>query len=109
MRHNFCAMILTHGRADSVITEPSLRRSGYTGPIYFLIDDEDRQGDAYRKKYGDRVISFSKKAIHNELDRGDNLPQMNIVLHARNACFDVVKKLGYDYFILLDDFYCSWM
>ena len=37
----FAAFILTHGRADDVLTYDTLRRCGYTGKIYLLVDNED--------------------------------------------------------------------
>ena len=40
---DFVAFILTHGRADNVITYNTLRNHGYTGRIVLIIDDEDTQ------------------------------------------------------------------
>ena len=37
MRDDFAAFILTHGRADNVITYNTLRKQGYTGKIILLI------------------------------------------------------------------------
>ena len=37
--NNFAVFILTHGRADNVKTHDSLKRCGYTGKIYILIDN----------------------------------------------------------------------
>ena len=42
MRSDFAAFILTHGRAGSVITDKTLRKCGYTGPIVYVIDNEDK-------------------------------------------------------------------
>lgn len=42
MRSDFVAFILTHGSADSVITDKTLRKCGYTGPIVYVIDNEDK-------------------------------------------------------------------
>ena len=53
MRDDFAAFILTHGRADNVITYNTLRKQGYTGKIILLIDNEDAQIDDYKRKYGD--------------------------------------------------------
>ena len=41
MRDDFAVMILTHGRADRVYTLKSLRKGGYTGKVYIVIDNED--------------------------------------------------------------------
>ena len=55
MRDDFCAFILTHGRPDRVHTFKTLQRSGYTGKVYIVIDDEDKTEAEYRKRFGDRV------------------------------------------------------
>ena len=48
MRNNdFVVFILTHGRADRVITYNALRKSGYTGRIVLVIDNEDTQAREY--------------------------------------------------------------
>lgn len=47
MRSDFVAFILTHGRADSVITDKTLRKCGYTGPIVYVIDNEDKAAADY--------------------------------------------------------------
>lgn len=109
MRSDFCALILTHGRPQSVNTYDVLRRFGYTGPIYLLIDDEDTTADQYIEKYGDQVVSFSKEEISTEFDIGDNfLNQRGSVVYARNASFSVVRDLGFKYFIALDDDYTDF-
>ena len=52
MRHkDFGAFILTHGRADRVYTVDTLKQSGYTGPLVFVIDDEDDQRQLYFDKF----------------------------------------------------------
>ncbi len=40
-------------------------------------------------------------------DEGDNFGDRRAIVYARNACFDIAKKLGYTYFIQLDDDYTS--
>lgn len=50
-KDNFAAFILTHGRPDNVITYQTLKKSGYTGKIYFIIDNEDKRGDEYRSTF----------------------------------------------------------
>ncbi|EFI4081186.1 TPA: hypothetical protein J5F60_004390 [Escherichia coli] len=42
MRDDFCVFILTHGRPDKVLTYRTLRRAGYTGKIFIVVDDEDK-------------------------------------------------------------------
>ena len=43
MREDFCAVIITHGRPDKIPTYNSLRRHGYTGRIFIVVDDEDKR------------------------------------------------------------------
>lgn len=101
----FAAFILTNGRPDNVVTYATLRRSGYTGRIVLLVDDLDKTKDAYIEKYGDEVEIFDKKAIARTFDQGDNFNDMRAIIYARNASFEVAKKLGIRYFIQLDDDY----
>lgn len=106
MRSDFCVFILTHGRPDSVITDTSLRTAGYTGPIYYVVDDEDATVNRYRERYGDEwVVVFDKKRMADMIDESDNFDDRRTITHARNASFEIAKALGYKYFIELDDDY----
>lgn len=105
MANDFAVLILTHGRPDTVITDKTLRRQGYTGPIFYVIDNEDKTADRYRERYGDKVIEFDKKAYADQVDEGDNFDSRKVILHARNAAFDIAKRLGFEWFIQLDDDY----
>ena len=108
-RSKFATFILSHGRPDNVVTLKTLKRYGYTGKTYILIDDEDPTGDEYRKNYGkDMVIQFSKKTIEPKFDIGDTRDDRRAVVFARNACFEVARELGLDYFLQLDDDYQSF-
>lgn len=105
MKNKFAVFILSHGRADNVITVNTLRHHGYTGDIYIIIDDEDNQGQRYKELYGDKVIVFSKKDMDGTFDIGDNFNDRRVVVYARNKCHDIAKSLGLDYFLELDDDY----
>lgn len=105
---DFCAFILTHGRPDRVLTVDSLRRAGYTGRIVIVIDNEDKTADEYRKRFGDAVQVFDKKAVAARIDEGDNFQDRRAIIYARNACFDIARKLGIRTFIQLDDDYFQW-
>jgi glycosyltransferase involved in cell wall biosynthesis len=102
---SFAVFILTHGRARNIKTYATLRKQGYTGPIYLIIDNEDDQADEYRRNYGDQVIQFDKAAEAARCDVGDNFPKRNTVLFARNASFQIARDLGVEYFLQLDDDY----
>jgi len=105
MRDDFCAFILTHGRPDRVHTYKTLMRSGYTGKVYIVIDDEDATADQYRERFGDKVLQFSKEAISKTFDEGDNFEDRRTITYARNACWDLARQVGVRYFIQLDDDY----
>jgi hypothetical protein len=105
MNHNFVAMILTHGRANSQITYKTLRKQGYTGEIRLLIDNEDSQAEAYYKNFPGEVIVFDKLKEAETTDACDNFHNRKVTLYARNAVFKIVKELGFQYFIQLDDDY----
>jgi hypothetical protein len=105
----FGALILSHGRADNVYTVDTLKKQGYTGPIKFVIDDEDEQVEKYRERFGaENVIVFDKKASASLTDVMDNQGHLKGVVYARNVSFEIAKNLGWKYFIMLDDDYTSW-
>ena len=105
---DFCVFILTHGRPDKQTTTQSLKRHGYTGPIFYVIDDEDDTEDEYRERYGDHVLQFSKEAISKTFDEGDNFSDRRTITYARNACFDLAESIGFKYFVQLDDDYTDF-
>jgi len=102
---DFAVFILTHGRPDNVITYDTLNRQGYTGPVYIIVDNEDKTIEEYRKRFGDKVIVFDKAAIAATFDEGDNFNDRRAVVYARNASFDIARGLGLTYFLQLDDDY----
>ena len=105
MRDDFCALILTHGRPESVITYNTLLKSGYTGKIYLVVDDEDESLPQYIKNFGsESVLVFSKAEIAKETDAGDNLPLRSVVF-ARNAAHKLAEQVNCTYFMQLDDDY----
>ena len=108
MRDDFCALILTHGRPDKVHTYFSLRRHGYTGKIYLVVDDEDKTLPRYQENFGEEnVLVFSKAEIAKTMDAGDNFARKSVVF-ARNATYDLARQVGCTYFLELDDDYSSF-
>ena len=100
--------ILTHGRPNNVKTYKLLRARGYTGKVYFILDNEDKTVDEYKKNFGDEnIIVFDKKYYADLIDEGNNFDNRKVIIHARNSCFDIAEQLGYKYFIQLDDDYYS--
>lgn len=108
MRSDFCIFVLTYGRANSVYTVETLRGFKYTGKIYLVVDDGDPQLPAYRSRYGDQVLVFSKAEIAARYDEGDNQLDRRTVFYARNACWDLARKVGVRYFMECDDDYTSF-
>lgn len=108
MSRNFAVFILTHGRAENVVTVNTLKSGGYTGKIYFIIDDEDEQADLYRQKFGkENVIQFCKQEVYDETDTMDLLNQHKAIVYARNVCWKIAQGLGLTHFLMLDDDYPS--
>jgi len=106
MLDDFAVFILSHGRADKVDTLRTLKRCGYTGRVYIVIDNEDEQAEKYYQNFGrDMVIMFDKAAIAETFDEGDNFQDRRAVIYARNACFDIARDLDIKYFMQLDDDY----
>jgi len=104
-QNKFAVFILTYGRSDRVITIPTLHKHGYTGDIYLVCDDSDKDLDNYKKLYGDKVLVFSKKDYEGKFDKMDNFNNKNVVVYARNAVYDLAKSVGYKYIAVLDDDY----
>lgn len=106
---DFCVFILTHGRPDNVVTFKTLRKDGYTGPIYIVIDNEDKKAAEYKKEFGEEnVIVFDKAATAKRFDEFDNFEDRRAIVYARNECFRIAEELGYKYFLELDDDYTKF-
>lgn len=106
--NNYAVFILSHGRPTNVITYQSLRKQGYTGKIYIIVDDEDKTIDEYKAKYKNEVIVFSKKAYQNTFDIMDNFVGNKVIVYARNACYDIARQLKLDYFFEYEDDYTQF-
>lgn len=103
---DFCVFILTHGRPDRVLTEKALRRSGYSGRIYLVLDNEDAALERYRAAFGaENCLVFDKKLEADACDEGNNFDERRTPLMARNACFRLAGQVGCNYFLELDDDY----
>lgn len=105
---DFAVFILTHGRPDNVITLNTLKKCGYTGDVYIIIDNEDKTAKKYYEKFGDQVVMFDKKEIADKTDEGDNFNDRRTTTHVRNSMFEIARDLGLRYFIQLDDDYVAF-
>lgn len=105
----FAVFILTHGRPDNVITLKTLQKCGYTGKLFFIVDNEDKTVDRYIENFGrERVMVFRKKDVADACDEGNNFDERRTILMARNACFDIAKAIGVTHFLQLDDDYTDF-
>lgn len=105
----FAVLILCHGRPDYNKTFFTLKRSGYTGRIYIIIDNLDKKQDEYIRKYGyENTYVFNKSWVALESDAMNNFGDRRATLFVRNATFDIASELGLDYFLVLDDDYGSF-
>jgi hypothetical protein len=101
----FAMFILTHGRPNEQYSLEELKKSGYTGDVYLIIDNEDATADEYFKRYGDKVIQFDKAKAGELFDIADTRKDRRATVFARNQCFNIAKELGLDYHMQLDDDY----
>lgn len=104
----FAAFILTHGRPNRVKTYETLRKHGYTGKIFIIIDNEDKKQNEYLEYFQNEVIIFDKKEAAKKFDEADNFDDRRAIIYARNESFEIAKNLKLDYFIQLDDDYTEF-
>ena len=110
MRDDFVVFILSHGRANSLVTVDSLNRCGYTGKWYIILDDEDSQIDLYKQKFGEEnIIIFNKAEALKKFDIMDNFDDDKTIVFARNICHQTARDLGYKYFLELEDDYTNFI
>ena len=103
---DFAIFILSHENPDCVFTAGSLRKYGYTGDWYIVLDTDDTTYDKYVENFGvDRIVRFDKKEIAKTTDRMDSGTNYTSAVFARNACFQIARDLGYQYFMECDDDY----
>lgn len=108
-RNDFCVFIASYKRPTKVRTVKSLLRANYTGPYYIVLGDDDPSIAEYENTFGkDKIIIFSKQEYVDKIDTYDNFGPQAAIVYFRNACFDFAKKLGYKYFLELDDDYNNY-
>lgn len=109
MNKSFCIFIISHGRPNKVVTEKTLQKCNYSGPLFIVCDNEDKTVEQYKQNYGkDKVLVFDKAKYASLIDNCDNFQNRRTTTHARNACFDFAAELKFDYFLVLDDDYKSF-
>ena len=105
LRPGVGVFILTHGRPDNVKTWDLLRKYGYAGPVHVVIDNEDARGADYRARFGDAVLEFDKAREAELFDTADLSGNRKSVVYARNAVAEMASRLGYTYYVEMDDDY----
>lgn len=106
MREDFAIFIITHGHPDKQITYNTLLSCGYSGKIYFVIDNTDVTIQQYIDNYGkDSIIVFDKNYYINSerFDNGTNTPIYACAIYARRAVEDIAKSMKLTYFAMADD------
>jgi hypothetical protein len=109
LNKKIAVFILSHGRPNNVITYKTLRNQGYTGKIYIVVDDEDKTIDKYKENFKGEVIVFSKSKYEGKFDLMDNFQNNKVIVYARNACYDIARSLGLDYFFEYEDDYTQFL
>lgn len=109
LRNDFCIFIISHGKPEND-TYKQLELCKVQYPIYIVIDDKDPKINDYFLKYGkEKVCVFNKQQYSSKCDMMDNFYFDKVIVYARNACYDFAEKLGYKYFLELDDDYTSFL
>lgn len=103
MNNKFGIFILSHGRAGNVKTYHTLKKAGYTGDIYVVVDDEDSQKDKYKEEFGEYCLEFCKQEYMDKADTISTDGTRISALFARMAIMDFAKGMDYDYYCMLDD------
>lgn len=109
-RDEFCVLILSHGRPTNVVTVNTLKRFGYTGAWFIVLDSFDPTIEEYKEAFGeDRIVVFNKDAYMTPdvTDAMDNFKFHKSIVYARQASPDIAEGLGYRYFAEFEDDYDS--
>ena len=104
MRNDFAVFILTYKRPNDQKTYKFLRKHGYTGKLYFIVDDTDETRFDLIKEYGeDSVIVFNKKAVFETVDMFNQSESMASDTCASNFMYEWAVRNGIRYFARCDD------
>lgn len=103
MRDDTVLFIITHQRAEKQLTLNYLKKAGYSGEIFLVVDNKDKDLEMYKKKYKDMLLIFDKEDYAKDVDAHINKFPMNGALFARNACIDFAKKMKKEFYCVCDD------
>lgn len=106
MRNDFAIFIITYKRPDKQLTYTALKNCGYTGKIYFIVDNTDDTIQQYIDNYGvENIIVFDKNHYMNssEYDNCINKGVFATAVYARRAVEDIAAALKLPFFAVVDD------
>lgn len=106
MENNFAIFICTHGRPDKQLTLNTLRKCGYTGKIYLVLDDTDETIQKYIDLYGaDNIFIFDKRSYIDLTDTfvSHEIAPTKCVVYARNAVEDIAHSMNLVCYAVVDD------
>ena len=105
---DFAVFIITNRRAMKQKTYRSLLDAGYSGRVFFVVDDEDPELIDYIKIYGENVLIFNKIDAAELFDEMDNFNDRRSSAYGRNVCFKYAEQFRLTHFLILDDDYTSF-
>ena len=104
MRDDFAIFICTHGRPDKQLTLNALRKCGYTGSVYLVLDDTDETIQQYIDNFdADMLLVFDKQHYIDTNDVGSLPPNFKTILYAKNAVEDMAQSMKLKGFVIADD------
>lgn len=105
-RYKYKIFIVSHGRPDRVFTYATLLEYGIDkNNIAIVVDDSDLNVKDYKSKFAEVYVMQNNKIT---LDAMDNIGDKNSVIYKRKFCYQLAEKLGYRYFLVLDDDYTGF-
>lgn len=100
--NDFAVFIITHDRAERQSSLDCLLRMGYTGQYWLVVDNEDPSINRYLDLYPNNILVFNKADFMENTDIGSRRTEA-CATFARNAVECLALKLGYQFFLVMDD------
>lgn len=103
------AFILSHNRSSSCPTLDLLNKLNYSGDYKIVIDDEDKELELYKEKYGEHLLIFHKED-YMYVDTGyatEHTPK-GTPLYAREFITTYAYNNNVGDFLMLDDDICRF-
>ncbi len=106
MDNKLVVFILSHKSPNKCETLDTLKKLGFNGECFIIIDDEDDCLEEYKKVYNDSLIVYHKESYKYSVDMGYSLNgdvSFSHAVYARNAVEDIAHNFGIKYFAVSDD------